>query len=181
MVALFHPIVSDARGAVLARRFGAPWIVHADEYELGDRLLDEIERASAALAVIGSRGRSRPVGIAVGDPVTTVLHEASCSVLVARETPDPETWPRTIVAGTDGTQEAERAVAVARELAERLGARVYLVTADHANPVTVLAEKSEDADLIVVGHRGLTGVRSLASVSERVAHEARCPVLVVKG
>jgi nucleotide-binding universal stress UspA family protein len=32
----------------------------------------------------------------------------------------------------------------------------------------------------VVGSRGLQGMRSLGSVSERVAHEARCSVLVVR-
>lgn len=181
MVDLFDRIVSDADGAALATRLGRPRVVEDDEYVLADRLLDEIARSDATLAVVGSQGFSRPVGIARGAPATTVLHEAPCSVLVAREPEDLAAWPRTIVAGADGTPEAEQAVEVARELAERLGARLYLVTAAHADPVTVLADESESADLIVVGHRGLTGVRALGSVSERVAHEARCPVLVVKG
>jgi nucleotide-binding universal stress UspA family protein len=181
VVALLERIVSDAEGAALAARLGDPQVVEDDEFALADRLLAEIERAGATLAVVGCHGYSRPVGIARGAPATTVLHEAPCSVLVARPASDPETWPRTIVAGADGTPESEQAVEVARELAERLGARLYLITAAHTDPVTVLAEESEAADLIVVGHRGLTGVRSLGSVSERVAHEARCPVLVVKG
>jgi nucleotide-binding universal stress UspA family protein len=37
-----------------------------------------------------------------------------------------------------------------------------------------------DASLIVLGSRGLGGVRAPGSVSERVAHEARCSVLVVR-
>jgi nucleotide-binding universal stress UspA family protein len=45
-------------------------------------------------------------------------------------------------------------------------------------PVEVLARL--DPDLLVVGSRGLQGLRSLGSVSERVAHEARCSVLVVR-
>jgi nucleotide-binding universal stress UspA family protein len=36
------------------------------------------------------------------------------------------------------------------------------------------------ATLVVVGSRGLQGPRALASVSERVAHEAPCSVLVVR-
>jgi nucleotide-binding universal stress UspA family protein len=36
------------------------------------------------------------------------------------------------------------------------------------------------ASLIVVGSRGLTGLKALGSVSERVAHRARCSVLVVR-
>lgn len=180
MVELLDRIVSDADGAALAARLGEPWVVEDDEFVLADRLLDEIRRTDATLAVVACEGYSRPVGIARGAPATTLVHEAPCSVLVTRETADPQVWPRTIVAGADGSPEAEQAVEVARALAERLGARLYVVTAAHADPVTVLAEESEAADLVVVGHRGLTGVRSLGSVSEQVAHEARCPVLVVK-
>jgi nucleotide-binding universal stress UspA family protein len=40
---------------------------------------------------------------------------------------------------------------------------------------------SEAAGLVVVGSRGLRGVRALGSLSERLAHEARCSVLVVRG
>jgi nucleotide-binding universal stress UspA family protein len=38
----------------------------------------------------------------------------------------------------------------------------------------------EQASLVVVGSRGLTGVHALASVSERVAHHATCSVLLVR-
>lgn len=180
MVALFDRIVSDRDGAELAARLGEPHIVDGDEEGIADRLLSEIELSGATLAVVGCRGFSRPQGIARGAPTTTIVHEAPCSVLVVRETDARDAWPRTIVAGLDGTPESERAVSVARLLAARLGSRLYVVTATRADPVSVLAEESEGADLLVVGSRGLRGVRALASVSERVAHEARCPVLVVK-
>ena len=180
MVALFDRIVSDCEGAELAARLGTPVVLNGDEEGLADRMLDEIERSDATLAVVGCRGFSRAVGITRGAATTTIVHEAPCSVLVARETDERGSWPRTIVAGLDGTQESERAVAVAQLLAARLGARLYVITATQADPVTVLADESEDADLLVVGSRGLRGVRALASVSERVAHEARCSVLVVK-
>jgi len=180
VVTLFDRIVSDGDGAELAARFGTPVVLNGDEDGLADRMLDEIERSDATLAVVGCRGFSRPIGITRGAPTTTVVHEAPCSVLVARPTDEPSSWPRTIVAGLDGTPESERAVVVARLLAARLGARLYVVTATGADPVTVLADEAEDADLLVVGSRGLRGVRALASVSERVAHEARCPVLVIR-
>jgi nucleotide-binding universal stress UspA family protein len=38
----------------------------------------------------------------------------------------------------------------------------------------------EPSDLLVVGSRGLHGIRALGSVSERVAHKAPCSVLVVR-
>ena len=50
---------------------------------------------------------------------------------------------------------------------------------DAAQPVPALVERSREADLVVVGSRGLHGLRALGSVSERVAHRADCSVLVV--
>jgi nucleotide-binding universal stress UspA family protein len=46
--------------------------------------------------------------------------------------------------------------------------------------VSRLVEAAMDADLLVVGSRGLHGIKALGSVSERVAHEAKCSVLVVR-
>ena len=49
-----------------------------------------------------------------------------------------------------------------------------------ARALDILEASSETADLIVVGSRGLRGFRALGSLSERIAHEARCSVLVVR-
>jgi nucleotide-binding universal stress UspA family protein len=43
-----------------------------------------------------------------------------------------------------------------------------------------LIAQRERASLVVVGSRGLTGVRALDSTSERVAHDAPCSVLVLR-
>jgi nucleotide-binding universal stress UspA family protein len=43
-----------------------------------------------------------------------------------------------------------------------------------------LIEESADADLVVVGSRGLHGLAAVGSVSERVAHQAKSSVLVVR-
>ncbi len=51
-------------------------------------------------------------------------------------------------------------------------------------PATVIEDESErqQADLIVIGTRGLTGLKHLllGSVAERVVQKSRCPVLTVK-
>src|SRR5438132_1315725 len=39
---------------------------------------------------------------------------------------------------------------------------------------------SQECDLLVLGSRGLHGLKALGSVSERVAHKADCSVLVVR-
>lgn len=45
-----------------------------------------------------------------------------------------------------------------------------------------IVEASRTADLLVVGSRGLTGLRELAlgSVSDYCAHHAHCPVVIVR-
>ena len=164
-----------------------------------DCLLDEIERLEAGLVVVGSHGFSRPAGIALGSVATHMLHDAPCSVLLARPPRHLERWPTSIVVGLDGSAESAVATRVARQLGTRFGADVRIVAAagGHTDldlarriaadlellpgkPVDELVVLSDFADLVVVGSRGLKGLRALGSVSERVAHEARCPVLVVR-
>ncbi len=165
-----------------------------------DRLLAEIAARDVTLAVVGSHGRTRAAGVTIGSVATFLVHEARCSVLVARETEPPERWPRSIVVGVDGSRESKAAARAARALAARLGAGVRTVVAmpdagvdleeahriapnleEHrGNAVDVLAHLSAEADLVVVGNRSLRGMRSLMSVSEQLAHAATSSVLVVR-
>ncbi len=50
------------------------------------------------------------------------------------------------------------------------------------HPATVLLEAAQDADLLVVGSRGLGGFRGLllGSVSIECAHRATCPITIVR-
>jgi nucleotide-binding universal stress UspA family protein len=166
-----------------------------------DGLRSEIDRLDATLAVVGTRGHSRAAGIALGSVTTHLLHEAPCSVLVAREPRELLEWPRSILVGVDGSPGSVAALAAAETLAAHRGAVVRPVVATrepfveleraHAaapglekhddNVLHTLHVLSEEADLLVVGSRGLRGIRALGSVSERIAHEARCSVLVVRG
>jgi nucleotide-binding universal stress UspA family protein len=161
-----------------------------------DVLRTFVERERPDLLVVGSHGTSRALGLLLGSVATTMLRDAACPVLVARRTSELGSSPR-IVVGVDGSAHAAEAEAVAAELAERLQASVRAVVAvggeqvdiaavgpqaeiDPRSPVAALDAASDDADLLVVGSRGLRGVAALGSVSERVAHRARCSVLVVR-
>jgi len=73
--------------------------------------------------------------------------------------------------GIDGSHQATVAGDVALGLADRFGA---------AGAAAALIETAHEADLVVVGSRGLHGLKALGSVSERVAHRANCSVLVVR-
>jgi nucleotide-binding universal stress UspA family protein len=162
-------------------------------------LLHELEEKQATLAVVGTHGHSRLSEIVIGGVAGELLHRASCSVLFARPPLTEALFPRAIVAGADGSPESESAVAVAQYLAERFRVPLRVVTAlkgkavDIAraertapieafdeHPVRVLVRASMDADILVVGSRGLHGLKSLGSISERVAHQAACSVLVVR-
>ena len=109
--------------------------------------------------------------------------------------------PRKIAVGVDGSPQSAAAHAVARYLAERFDGDVTVVIAEggkaidlgavslivgdgfdviQGEPVPVLAAASVDADLLVLGSRGLHGLKALGSVSERVAHRAKCSTLIVR-
>jgi nucleotide-binding universal stress UspA family protein len=171
----------------------------------GPMMLTEIGRRQATLVAIGSHDHRRLSGILLGSVATQLLHDAPCSVLMAR-VPQAAPFPRTVMVATDGSTESARAIHAAAEIAHRLGAELEAVVATGGQAeVNVAAVRSvldaaggaeialrEDPeppvealtrlapDLLVVGSRGLQGMRSLGSVSERVAHDARCSVLVVR-
>lgn len=164
-----------------------------------DELLDEADRERDTLVVVGTHGTGRVSGILMGSTATEVIHKARCSVLVAREARNA--LPRSIAVGVDGSADSALAHAVARDLAKRLGAKLRPIVAEGGkkvdpklaatiagadyesfvdDPVTALVVAAAEVDLLVVGSRGLHGVKSLGSVSERVAHRARSSVLIVR-
>jgi nucleotide-binding universal stress UspA family protein len=163
-------------------------------------LMDTAHADGATLVAVGSHGISRPVGIALGSAATALLHSAQCSVLIARAPRGGEDFPRRIVVGVDGSPESQLAAAVAFGLGQRFGVEAWPIAArdgkgfdvsavdgiatnvliEDGSPVDALVDGAARADLLVVGSRGLHGVRALGSVSERVAHQAPCSVLVVR-
>jgi nucleotide-binding universal stress UspA family protein len=162
--------------------------------------LAEFARDSSTVLCVGAHGYGRARGMALGRVSTRLLREASCSVLVARPPRDPAGFPAGIAVGVDGSPRSEQALAVARSLRERSDASLRVVAATASKSidlavvatmgpdvetraekaVDVLVAVSSEVDLLVLGHRGLHGARALGSVSERVAHQAKCSVLVVQ-
>ncbi len=92
-------------------------------------------------------------------------HGATAVTLHVRDAADP------------GTGVAEQAVSII----EASGSEPVIEVADgpaHRRIVEVASRIG--ASLILLGSRGLTGVKALGSVSERVAHRAPCSVLVAR-
>lgn len=143
-------------------------------------LLETIAAEQADVVALGTHGHGRMAGIALGSVATRMLHRAPCSVLVARRHAAGAWAPRRIVAGVDGSPEADAALDAARLLESRFAAALRVLTVEDGRPAHLLIESASEADLLVVGSRGTHGARSLGSVSERAAHEASCSVLVVR-
>jgi nucleotide-binding universal stress UspA family protein len=161
-------------------------------------LVDAAIEQGADLIAIGAPKSGRLWGILSGQTATFVLHRAPCSVLVARA-PVISAFKR-ITVGIDGSPTSARALEVARTIAKQCKAELHVVaayggfeldldavealdpayTSSANDPVDALLGFAGESDLLVVGSRGLKGLRSLGSVSERVAHEAVCSVLVVR-
>lgn len=176
--------LSPEASTLLARGHAANVILHV------------ARQRDATLVAVGAARPPRTRERLLGGVADDVVRRAACSVLVARRRPLPA--PARIVCGVDGSPESLAAAAVADELGRRLEAGVELVTAlggkpvdaarlalssrlDERPPVAALTDAALEADLLVVGSRGLHGLLSLGSVSARVAARADCSVLVVRG
>jgi nucleotide-binding universal stress UspA family protein len=169
-----------------------------------DVLRDVADAEGAELLAIGSHGGTRLAGIALGSTATELLHDAPCSVLIARTPYNPARFPSSLVVGVDGSACSLAALDLAKALVANAGNAVSAVaiaargsdlTEESLNrlarplrtailtgrPVEALVEAAASVDLVLVGARGLAGARALGSVSERVAHRAESSVLVVQG
>jgi len=94
-----------------------------------------------------------------------------------REAPEDLQWAISPREDVDATLEA--AAAVAREAG--VAANVYPRQGDPADAILDVAEERE-ADLIVVGNKGMTGAKRflLGSVPNKVSHHAPCSVLIIR-
>jgi len=197
---LYDRLLSDAESALArAGEHSATATSRLIEGDPAPVLSREIERFRATVVALGSHGQGRAAGVLFGGTATTLLHEAPCCVLLARQPASLHDFPTSITVGVDGSAESLRAVGAARELGERLQTPIRLIAAtggkpvdfdglrhledldwDERKPVDALVDASRGTDLLVVGSRGLHGLPALGSVSERVAHQAASSVLVVR-
>ena len=93
---------------------------------------------------------------------------------------------RSSIGYTRRVDEEDLETKIKRQVAEIAGSGIPVsvkVIGGHAHPATLIAEVAEDvgADLVVVGTRGHTPLAGLmlGSVTDRLLHILRCPVLAV--
>ncbi len=165
-------------------------------------LVEEVEDETTDVIALGVRNESRALGILGGSVATWLVHEAPCSVYLAREAAESARFPRSIIVGVDGSEASLRAFDAAQVLAVEADAALRVVIAQHRgvdaadvrsklpdlpeldvvelhnDPVDALVDMA--GDITVVGSAGHGGLRRLGSVSEKVAHKAPASVLVVR-
>ena len=94
-----------------------------------------------------------------------------------REAPEDLQWAVNPREDVDATLEA--AASLARDAG--VSARTYARQGDPADAILDVAEERE-ADLIVVGNKGMSGAKRflLGSVPNKVSHHAPCSVLIIR-
>ena len=101
--------------------------------------------------------------------------------VVLAATAEPGLAPSAVVAWSEAARQDVRALldGIAAGLAGPVTVTTHAVAAHPATAILSVAE-SVDADLIVVGNRGMKGTRRvLGSIPNHVSHHAACDVLVV--
>jgi nucleotide-binding universal stress UspA family protein len=164
---------------------------------LVDALCAECSRRGATLIAVGVRPHRRLGALTFGGHDVDALHDAQCSVLIARPGWGPAK-PERIVVAVDDSPESRAAEAAARSLAARLDREVVPVLglADDVDPAVLRAERddavldpgslaeavahtSNPSSLVVVGRGRDRGSRWGGGLVERVVYSARGSVLVV--
>jgi nucleotide-binding universal stress UspA family protein len=157
---------------------------HAAQGDPGWGILGVAKQTGAQLVILGAHNHGQGLRPGLGGVAAFILASAEADVLVARASPPPGT----ILAGTDGSPAAERAVAIALAFAKGLGARPAVVQAypkldSHGAAGTALAKRKDlgrdverrvrigdpvrtlldevargSTDLLVLGNRGYGGL-----------------------
>lgn len=164
---------------------------------------------SNALLTLGSGEEKELLEASPAPPPTRgrltqrIVAAVTCSVLVARRANDPELFPSAITVGVDGSAPSVYAWRVAAAMAQDRGAELTVLVATGGKgpdlkalgdaspsihidllepdyPAAALVQAAVENGLVVVGSRGLHGLRALGSVSARVVALSPASVLVVR-
>ncbi|HVB26335.1 MAG TPA: universal stress protein [Mycobacteriales bacterium] len=121
----------------------------------------------------------------------SVSHDAGASLIIAcafrplrdRDRQRAESELGELSYQVSGSHPAEDLLREAEGIARKVGAESVTAEAVEGDPVDCLAKlvETKNADLIVVGNRGLNSIagRILGSVPANISHRAGCDVLIV--
>jgi nucleotide-binding universal stress UspA family protein len=133
------------------------------------------ESATAALVVVGSRGRGAFAGTMLGSTAQQVAGHAACPVVVVRQDPDPAV--RGVAVGVDESEASRRAVDAAFDEALARGVPLRLVHAWAPSYVGTMAASYEAFEAASTGER--EAGEHLLAVTARDLH-ARAQELTIE-
>ncbi len=116
--------------------------------DAGERILHQAKHSSADLIVMGSRGFGDLRGLVLGSVSHKVFHLAPCSCVTVHSA-DPESvlaGINSILVPTDGSEQADRAVEIASDIAARYGANLVLLYVTWRGPSLENLRASIDID-----------------------------------
>jgi nucleotide-binding universal stress UspA family protein len=131
--------------------------------------------ATATLALREAADLAKSTGATLH--VVSAYERASGAHLSGEDTPERATW----MVGPDAQVDSILDTAAGGLHAEGLDVESHARRGDPANALLDVAAE-HDADLIVVGNRGMTGAKRflLGSVPNKISHHAPCSVLIVR-
>lgn len=141
--------------------------------------VDGSEGAIVALKWATAEARLRGASLAVVHAWTVPLVLSSPSAAEPFGVPEPARSVDDVRARL--RQEGEKVVEASLQAVDAAGVAVDREVVE-GKAASVLLEATEEAELLVVGSRGLGGFAGLllGSVSQQCAHHARCPVVIVR-
>lgn len=163
----------------------------ADSGQLVDPPETETQIPSTGRIVVGVDGSAGSMAALDWAVREARLRGEHVRVVMAWQQPQIHGGPDAFSLGMDPSMETQKALAAAAtEHAARLrhdaqNGQEMATTWDvvEGHPGAALLRAAEDADLLVVGSRGLSRIVAtlLGSVSQHVVTHARCPVVVIPG
>ena len=140
--------------------------------------------------VVGTDGSESATQAVIHASRLATAFGATVEIVCGFQPPDPREiarWiqeaPSDLVGRISGTAAAEQVVEKALEVATAEGAKAE-ARFEEGDPAELLIEAAErsGAELIVVGNKGMSGVKRflLGSVPNKVSHHAPCDVLIVQ-
>ncbi|MDH3665009.1 MAG: universal stress protein [Alphaproteobacteria bacterium] len=120
-------------------------------FDVGDaseQILHHAKERAADLIVMGSRGLGELEGLVLGSVSHSVFHLAPCSCVTVnrRDARSPLEGIKSILVPTDGSDQADRAVNLASEIAGKYGAKLVLLYAMWRGPSLEQLRASIDMD-----------------------------------